>query len=82
MLPECEVVVSTGMEFVVEWDTGYPVKHEIRQLRALSVSLGEHEGVDTHCQVYQVDEGPANLLRHARDGIDDDLARKDEDNMD
>ena len=40
MLPEREVVVSTGMQFVVEWDAGYPVEHEIRQLTALSIPFG------------------------------------------
>lgn len=47
----------------------------------LSISLVAHKDVDTHCKVYQIDKGPTDLLRHARDCVDYDLAREDEDDM-
>lgn len=31
---------------------------------------------DTHCEVDQVDKRPADLLCHAGDGVNDDLAGK------
>jgi hypothetical protein len=39
-------------------------------------------GGETHDEIEEVDDCPADFLGHAGDGVDDNLARDDEDDVD
>ena len=49
-----------------------PIEHE----------CGARTDSGTHPEVEKIDEGPANLLAHARNSVDDDLPGEDENRVD
>jgi hypothetical protein len=72
------------VEVAAKGDTGYTVEHDVGELFGGGTlkKHGRKQGRDTHDEIEEVDDCPANLLGHAGDGVDDDLARDDEDDVD
>jgi len=68
------------VQVVLKWHSGDPVEHEIREL---AQSVRHNLQVKAaYREVHEVNQGPAYLLGHPRNGVDDDFAKENENDMD